>query len=257
MSKRPAPLRAGQSKPGMPKPTPLSSTRHRDLGWTPSVARLSGGEAAVVPLALEEIGLFAIRFPIVFRETQREVEPVIPAGALANGATPLTGPGGEWKARAIPFFLRRGPFELVRAAGETTIFVDENSLGPAATAKHPLFGADCRPEKQTADHLGQLVAWTRGLERAARAGALLRNAHLLEPWRVDGSLRVVDPERLAALSGAVAAKLHAEGALRLAHASELSLGMIEARPTASQPLRTANTLPDDDPFLAALRETIE
>lgn len=241
----------------MPNPTPLSPTTHRDLGWTPAVARLQERDAAVVPLALDEIGVFAIRFPMVFRETQRGAEPVIPVGALASGATPLTGSGGEWRARAIPFFLRRGPFEVVRMGADETVFVDEGRLKPIATAKHPLFGPDGRPEKQTGIHLGQVVAWTRGLARAARAGALLRKAQLLAPWRVDESLRVVNLERLSAVSGPVAAKLHTEGALRLAHASELSLGMIEAWPAASKAPRVVKTLPDDDPFLAALRETIE
>lgn len=207
-----------------------------------------------VRLCLEEVPVYAIRMPIVFRMDSGRVKPVIPTGVLNAGATPLVSANGGWRPRAVPFDLRRGPFEVLRTEGRDVVFVYEEKLAPSDYAKVPLFDGNAALHADTDAHLKQLSAWHRSLRSAERSATLLYRAELLSPWPKAAGHYVIASDRLQAVTGAALAKLNANGALRLAYASELSLGMIEARLIAAETARPAMTAPEDMAFIKAMRE---
>jgi len=239
----------------MTRMTPLSNSLHGNMGWTPHLSKPAQGASSVVRLCLDEVPIFAIRMPVVFRVASGRAQPVIPVGVLQAGETALVGTGGDWRPRAVPFDLRRGPFEVLRTEGRDVVYVDEEKLVSSAAAKAPLFDGKGALHAETAAHLSQLSAWGRSFRSAERAATLLLQAELLSAWPKGGAgLYVVASDRLGAVAGETLAKLHADGALRLAHASDLSLGMIEARPVAANNARSSTVAPEDTAFLKALRE---
>ena len=239
----------------MTRMTPLSNTRHSKMGWTSRGPRLAPDATSSVRLCLDEIPIFAIRMPVVFRVVAGRAQPVIPVGALQTGETPLLDDTGGWRPRTVPFDLRRGPFEIVRTQDRDAVFVDESELISSASATMPLFDSAGAFHKRARAHLAQLSGWHRSLKLAEVAATLLHRADLLLPWPKGGvGFYVAASDRIKDVAGDTTAMLHAAGALRLAHASELSLGMIEARPVAAENDRSFTKTPQDNDFLKAMRE---
>lgn len=238
----------------MTRLAPLSFTAHGSLGWAPAVSRSAPGESAAAALAMEELPGFALRFPLAIQLQRGRALPVVPVRGVRAGGMPLLDEAGAWRARIVPFALRRGPFQSVRTGGAETVFVDETALSPPGGAVVPLFDGPGTLSAATRDHLSALAGWQAGLARAERAASALQAARLLRPWNgVDGLLLLPDPEAVAGLKGDALAQLHRVGALRLAHLVDLSQGLVDSTPPPT--LEPVTRTPDDaDAFLRAFRE---
>ena len=237
----------------MTRLAPLSFAAHGSLGWTPTVSSVVPGQGAAVALSADELPGFALRLPLAIQLQRGRARPVVPVRGVRAGGLPLLDEAGTWRARIVPFALRRGPFQAVRTADTETVFVDETALVPPGGAVVPLFDGPGTLAAATRDHLAALAGWQAGLARAERAAGALHAARLLRPARGDDPVLRPDPEALARLEGDALAQLHRVGALRLAHMIELSQGLVAAMP-APGPDPAARPADDADAFLQAFRE---
>jgi hypothetical protein len=238
----------------MTRLAPLSFAAHGSLGWTPTVSSVVPGQGAAVALCMDELPGFALRLPLAIQLQRGRARPVVPVRGVRAGGLPLLDEAGTWRARIVPFALRRGPFQAVRTADTETVFVDETALLPPGGAVVPLFDGPGTLAAATRDHLAALAGWQAGLAWAERAAGALHAARLLRPCRGgDDPFLRPDPEAVARLEGGALAQLHRVGALRLAHVIELSQGLVEATP-APGPDPAARPADDADAFLRAFRE---
>ncbi|MXQ08010.1 hypothetical protein GQ651_09150 [Alphaproteobacteria bacterium GH1-50] len=239
----------------MTRLAPLSQAAHGTLGWTPTVSGLSLDGTASVPVSMDELPDFAVRFPLAIRMVRGRAAPVVPVGALQGGNTPLLDASGGWRPRIVPFALRQGPFQSVRTGERDAVFVDETVLSAPGGPVVPLFDGKGDLSDATREHLSALAGWQKSMRQAEQAATALFKARLLQPWREgETTLFAPDADALAALGGVRLAQMHETGALRLAHMVELSQALIGAAvpPARPAPAREANA--EGDAFLRALRE---
>jgi hypothetical protein len=236
---------------------PLSVADHGDLGWRSDATQIVSKEIAKVPVALDELQALGLHIPILLHVTGDLAEPVFPVKVVKQQMPSLFAPDGRWRPPVVPFFFQGGPFQIVPSPKGDLVMVDPLTLVSAEIAENgviPLFenGTDMHPT--TKRHLSRLKAWRQSrIEARQAAGSLLR-AGCLRPWRKDkGPLHIVDAEKLDGLPARIAGPLHEVGALRLAHLSLVSLGVLDMpsyRAAEQSDVPAAN----DDPFLRSLRE---
>jgi hypothetical protein len=241
----------------MAKLTPLTRTRHGHLGWTAGLSGADDARAEFVPVCLAEIAILAVRLPIVFRQQGRRIQPGIPVRELQKGQTPVWSDTGDWVPLARPFALQTGPFDIVTTGSTETVFVDEDQLRPAPDAATALFDDTGEMTDATKAHLSHLAGWHKSLKAAERAGYLLAQHGLLERWpHIQSPFLAVKKDAVARVDSDALPVLHEAEALWLAHASLLSLSMVDARPIrrAAPPPHQPPVSEQGDAFLQALRE---
>lgn len=236
---------------------PLSLADHRDLAWRSDAKQVVAKEITKVPVALDELQALSLHIPIMLHVTGDLAEPVFPVDVVKQQMPALFGPDGRWQPPILPVYLQASPFQIVSSPKGDLVMVDPSTLVPAESddkAVVPLFknGADMHP--QIKRHLSRLKAWRHSRIAARQAASSLLRAGCLKPWRNnEDPLHIIDAAKLDALPARIAGPLHEVGALRLAHLSVVSLGVLHmpSYRAAQQPDVAAD---NDDPFLKSLRE---
>lgn len=213
----------------------LSSERHAGLYWQGFCNYHFAAERALVPMVAAELPRALGELPIAF--THEQGRPLLVAVlGVRPGHNAFVSPGGEWRARYVPAYLRTPPFTLAQpSSGQYVVAVDGQSRFLSSTAEHgqPLFDADGQPEpglQRVLDFMGRLARQRAATDAACQA---LWEAELLEPWSLavpsgsdeggqalDGLYRVSDAgiKRLAASR---LVPLRDSGALSVAYAQLL------------------------------------
>jgi hypothetical protein len=236
---------------------PLSLADHVDLGWRSDATQIVSKEIAKVPIALDELQALCLHIPIVLYVTGDLAEPVFPVNVAKQQMPTLFAPDGRWRPPVVPVFLQGGPFQVVPSPKGDLVMVDPSTLvsrGSDDKGVVPLFenGTDMHPD--TKRHLLRLKAWRKSRKEARQAASSLLRAGCLRPWRNDADpLHIIEAAKLDRLPARIAVPLHEVGALRLAHLSIVSLGVLHrAADRAAEQSDVAAS--NDNPFLRSLRE---
>lgn len=233
---------------------PLSRADHGALGWFPNAPQVVSKDLVKVPLALDELATLALHLPILVHVTGDLAEPVFPVADVARQMPVLFDDGGRWLPPVFPVSLRQGPFRVVPTPKGEMVMVDPASFAALDEGQPdllPLFADGPALHPDTLRHLSRLKAWRHSHIAGRRAAVGLLRAGCLKPWRNDiDRLHVVDPEAVSELAANIGGALHEAGALRLAHLSHASLGVLGVGRTITKAPEPAGT----DPFLQALRE---
>ncbi len=211
----------------------LDNVDHADLTVAVRAAPAFGDHVNLMPIVPAEFEEAQRELPIVFRRGEGGIRAFVLLG-LDRGEN-LFVADGRWTTRYVPAIQRRGPFAL--GAGDA-IEVDLNDPRVGAADGLPLF----RDHGGDAPYLEHVRAALRMLREGAQheqaihadlaAAGLLRDVTL----RIDlgdaggyevGDVMAVDQAALAALSGAVLERLHANGLLRAATMAASSLGNVD------------------------------
>lgn len=199
---------------------PVSAGRHRDLSVRSGKAFGFASGTNSAPITAVEFGPVAGEYPIVFAGTDTEVLPAVILGTR-DGENLYVGADGTWTGSYVPAFVRRYPFifSLDNKGERLTLLIDEEFEGANREGRgERLFDAD---GEQTQYLKGVLSFLQEYQSQFARTQAFCRRIvefGLLTPMQAQfnlaagerrtlGGIRVVDREKLKALSDADLADL--------------------------------------------------
>ena len=217
---------------------PVNSAQHGDLKFSRTVNFSYAKDTNILPITVEEFGVAQRFFPIVFAPSG-EGHPLALLG-LKEGENRFVEEDGSWRRGTyVPGYVRRYPFILARRSEEDTEF----TLGMDADASRlnkdegdALF-EDNNPSELT----NQAVEFCKRYEEAAHQTRLfvkILNEHDLlkvgevnlmadgKPIKYDG-FKMVDEQKLNALSDEAMLTLAKNGALAAIHAHLLSLAAFQ------------------------------
>lgn len=198
--------------------------------------------------------------PVVIGLEERAPEPVIPLAALEHRAGALVDEAGYWQPAALPTVLRTGPFRVVSSPKGDIVMVDEDMLAPLREEDSglvPLFEGGTALAAATRKRILDVAAWKAARASARMAAEALDAAGCLAHHNLGGlAVRVVNEERLTAVTGPTLENLHRSGALRLAHLSIVSLGTLVSEAQAAKRPGVAPATSETLSFLAATREAM-
>lgn len=219
---------------------PLNSNAH--AAWhtrlTDKASWLAGHHA--VPLATDEFAKAQRFFPIIFSAAEKPV-PLALMG-LNEGSNVYIDADGSFDPKLyVPAYVRRYPFLLARLepdSADLSLCFDPNSDLVGEFDEGDALFADGEP----ADRCKSILAFCEQFEIAGQQTTafveLLEKHDLLSDGEftiqregdaqpsVYRGFKMVADEKLNALSGEVLAELHQNGALRLIHLHQASLGII-------------------------------
>ncbi|WP_271948974.1 SapC family protein [Ruegeria faecimaris] len=108
---------------------PINFNRHSHRYWKRFTSYDFAAERTESVIVEEEVLQIAATFPIVFRRTGPEIEPIAVYSLLAGEPSPFVSTEGRWLASYIPSELRSHPFSCRRMDNGSTfqLVVDEGS----------------------------------------------------------------------------------------------------------------------------------
>jgi hypothetical protein len=204
------------------KATALSRVKHDNLGLHQGTYSFAA-TTPLIPLAAVEFAIAAQNYPIAFSGSNP------PRALCVTGTMPginlQVDAAGKWRDGAyIPAAVRRFPFVMLSARDKPdllTLGIEEECalLDPAAPDKLIANGEMtplCKEKLAFAAKLGREFEKTEALCDDPDFQALLKSAQTITPLRLTvrssiRGLRVVDPEKLAALPEEVREKWRASG----------------------------------------------
>lgn len=215
---------------------PVSHGRHGK--WSVEAGADFGFSRKVnsVPLTAVEFTAAATEYVIVFAGSGDVVTPAVLLGVRDEENLYLA-PGGGWKARYVPAFLRRYPFVFSsRDEGQNfTLCIDESYQGFNQEGRgKPLYDEPQKPSQYTQDVLKFLQQYQLEFQRTQDFCRKLRELNLLEPMRAQlslesgerialGGFMAVDRARLKTLSTDKLAELVRSDEMELVYAHLLSM----------------------------------
>lgn len=212
----------------------LNEQKHANLRVKPIVRFGFAREANSVPILGAEFGECAREYPIVFTSGSGTLVPAVLLG-LRERENLFVGADGKWDGRYVPAFIRRYPFAPGKdAEGQLLVCIDEAAECFDTAQGEPLF-TDGKPTKQLDHALNFMREFQQGAAATEALGARLESLGVLRDadsvaqlndgtrFRLTG-LRVVDENKLRALTPDVIHQLFMDGALGLIHAHLISLG---------------------------------
>ena len=218
--------------------TPLSHTRHADLGVAPARDFAAMKHQTFAPLTMDEFAQAQRCYPIVFSEGETTVAVALLGGR--SGRNAFVTEDGAWRKGAYtPGYLRRYPFQMVRETAGT----DRHIL--CADMTSPQLERDCEapdrrlfdgatPTKTAERVIDFCKHYEQAMTRTRAAIAELKDLDLIvassvavqgadKTSRIDG-FSIVSEERLRALSDETLAGLARRGVLGCVYAHLFSLG---------------------------------
>jgi hypothetical protein len=219
----------------------LNNVDHHDLRVITRRGAEFGDAVNQVMVFPTEFEAVQREYPIVFRrDAEGALRPVALLGLTRGENLFLHGDGG-WRASYVPALLSRGPFSIAAPdapEGEPMIRVDLADPRVSRSEGTPVF----LQHGGNSPYLEQMTAVLRTIYvghhllapmvAAFESAGLLRSVNLEarvgegEVYAIADAL-VIDRERLAALSGAELATLHAGGFLQAAFLAAASLGTLQ------------------------------
>lgn len=215
---------------------PLDNVDHHDLTVAIHAGAEWGDRANLLPVMPTEFEEAQREFPIVFRRVDGGILAFVLLGFDAGENLFLDDHG--WTTRYVPAIQRRGPFALVVEDGVETIHVDLDDTRIGAPDGVPVFldhGGEAPYLTQATTALRVLhdgAQTARAIHADLEAAGLLRAVTLRIDLGDAGGYEIadvlaVDQAALAALSGPVLERLHANGLLRAATMAAASLGNVD------------------------------
>lgn len=260
-------------------PTPLNPQRHRSLCYRDGQGYGFARALTATPVMASEASRVAREYLLVFPQPggNQALQALLGSEQDVNAYVGRSPKEPSWVGRYVPAHLRRYPFvALMGEGGENegqqrlAVAIDEDAPQLSWHEGERLFTDAGEPTQVLQRVQNGLKNLYRDLMRTQRLVQQLDEAELLreQPLRLKPSgaepttftgFRLIDKQRLAALSGDDLKALHDSGALALVHAHLLSLtnredGVIAKRrqrpASPSQPQRppaaTGLGLDDDD-----------
>ena len=201
----------------------LKATLHGGHIWRLPEDLRFAESVAMLPLALAEALQAAAYLPLALTSDQVP-RPMILLAAQAGTASPLI-TAGRLAGRYLPAILRFYPFLPHRDPAERHLVVAGDMAGThllqgqAGGRWMPVFDETGQLAPDAALRVQAMAQWQAGRDAALVAARALSQAGVLCPARgLAEGWQTVDPAKLAALSPDLAATLHRNGGLALAHA---------------------------------------
>jgi hypothetical protein len=220
----------------------ISIKAHRHMRFRPIGDYFFAARATLTNIVASELAQAAVTYPLAFMEDAQPrggetgVELVALLTLLPERNLFVTS-AGAWLSDFVPASINTYPFQYRQVEGASgasgaVLFVDQKSglIGP--DEGEPLFGADGKPSATTRE----IVRVLRGLEKTRRATRKacmkLRDCKLLVPWGSETEvpefrrLLRLDEAALNRLPQGVLSMLRSAGALPIAYAQMLSMGVL-------------------------------
>ncbi len=218
--------------PGMPpfyrNPVPLEPVRHARAGLSPRQDFAFAGDTNAITITAAEFGLAARTYPIVFSS----VSPAVPFAlvGLRDRENLFLDAAGRWREDAyVPAYVRRYPFIFSELPESTQLVlcVDEGADNFQTESEQPFF-VDGKPGAGVQQALQFSEALQAQFEDTRRFGLWLEEQGLLEDRVAQAELadgqthtlrgfRLINPEKLNALTDEQVLDLHKKGWLPLLH----------------------------------------
>jgi hypothetical protein len=230
----------------MPSYVVVSREQHANKAWRRFENYQFAATEMVLPLIVAELPKAAVAMPVGFVE-QGGAFGLVALLSTQPGRNLFVAPDGRWLGRYIPAAIRGYPFALGRPEGaqHVVLCVDDTHVTEAgAPDAETFFDAEGVPApilKSTLEFLSQMDA-NRTLTQ--RTVAALVSAGVVVPWAFDvdtpdgrrsvTGLHRVDEARLNALDDVAFLGLRKSGALALAYAQLLSMGLLGIFQTLAQ-----------------------
>lgn len=216
---------------------PLRLSTHAELRWTKNTNFGFASDVLMLPVAIEELASAAVSFPLAFVDTSSPA--LVAMTGLRAGQNLFVGPDNRWLGDYLPAVLRGYPFKLLQADdGRWALGFDHASgLITDDFDADRFFTVEGKPAESVQESFNFLLRLNAGLERSAKAVALLQERGLIEPWPLklrDGQAEVpiaglsrVNENKLAELDVEAFASLRENGVLALAYSQLISMANIE------------------------------
>lgn len=226
---------------------PLSPAEHSNLKVLETNDYSYARGEVLAPFVFDEVADIAREYPIVFPENDSRM----PAALLGleNGQNAYLTDDGRWQATYIPAHIRRYPFALAKASGETdpdrfTIVFDAKAPHFHGPNGHAVF----TPDGQLSDHMMRRAELLENIQKKIpvtqrlfmdidAAGLLVERVIRIrkngQEHRIQG-LRVIDEKKLNTLPAADFVALRNKGALPLIYAHLLSWANFRQGPIAGK-----------------------
>lgn len=225
----------------------LNRETHSNMKFEPNLGYTFAANEMLIPIVSGEVTSIARDYVIVF-----DKERPIPYAVLGveKDVNAYVTEKGRWRGRYQPAFVRVYPFGLMRTPGQEnvesdqvnyTIFIDPEAAQLRDWDGQPLFDADGKPTallekvQEVLTNLQKDSLRTEQMVRQLDACGLLveQNIAVKKSETALTGFRVVDPNKLAELSGDEMVKLRDTGALMLIYSQMLSLSNLKDSPVAS------------------------
>jgi hypothetical protein len=227
---------------------PLQRDAHRTLRFAPVQPYHFAAQEMLVPITVGEATLVAREYPLVF--PRNDQAPPSALVGVREGVNAYVRSSGHWVARYVPAHIRRYPFILAAGAPAPTngsgrrplaLMFDADAPHLSEATGERLFTPAGEPTPVLQKIQEVLTHLHRDLQRTLRLMAQIQAADLLieqtlkvqsrsgAPLGLKG-LRVIDTQKLAALSPETVYRLYRSGALTLIHAHLLSLSNLRDSP---------------------------
>ena len=223
-------------------PQALDSAAHRQLRFAPNQPYHYAAKQLFAPFTISEAGMIAREYVVVFSDQSGSL-PMALLGR-ARGSNSFVRSSGHWVARYVPAHIRRYPFVMAErpatpgsedaTLAEKIVMFDSEAAHLGNDAGDRLFDDEGMPTAVLRNVMGVLAAMDQDSQNTLAVVAQMDAMGLLvarqvvvgskrgEPTGLTG-LRVVDFERLNALSPEQLAQLRDSGALNLIYAHQVSL----------------------------------
>ncbi len=235
----------------MTRAIPVSIERHGSRFWR----RFEGYEFArnttLAPLVLAEILPAASAFPILLCETDGHLLPHALLGTDPTQGCAFVNANTQWRGHYVPATLRSHPFSAAPTSGADgfELRVQEGSgLVTDDIRDERFFDTGGAPSAALQEVVQFLRRYEASRLRTIAAATLLRDIDVLRPFRSDGidnSLThnswQVDGQALERLAPQDLHRLMQAGAIQLAHAQQVSLGLLKLLTRAADAHSTTST----------------
>lgn len=223
------------------RPRPVANERHK--GWSVEEGGNFGfaRDLNAVPLVIEEFGVAAREYPIVFSEAEGIFAPAALVG-LRDYENLFVDDDGRWNADYLPAFVRRYPFVFAHdAKAQTyTLCIDEASeLCNEDGRGKSLFDEAGKASPYLQKMANLLTKWQRAMQESQAFCARLHDLQLLhrseikfklegDKQAVTGGFLAVDRDRLRELPAEAIVEMHQNGDLEMIYAHLVSLHALES-----------------------------
>lgn len=214
--------------------TPVTFSRHGQRSWRRFTSYEFARHLTDCPVVEAEILQVAAAFPIAFRKSDTEIEPVALLSLETMGPTPFVSNEGAWLATYVPSALRCPPFQaslgwtgeaahLQLLVDESLNLIDDNREGEAFFDETGELAPELKNIRAFLQARSVAAQETRQLCSVLEQMNLFSTLILYQGVRFPHGLLAVDAAVLAKLTPDQMAVLTQQDALRLIHAHQVSL----------------------------------
>jgi len=242
---RPRKNKKQQGKSMYKKLVVLDKNNHKELKVNPMTDLNFAKTSAFVPVIANEVALVGAGFPIVFTADEK---PSLVALVSLGGDSLAINTEGKWITNYVPSFIRKYPFSIASTQenpDQKVILIDEESALVSNSEGNQLFAEDGKQSetlqnavKFLTSHETQMII-TQNVAKAISDSGILEDREIAvgegdEKQILVNGFKVVDKEKLNALSDDILADWVRKGIISLIDAHLKSLENIDTLFTIAQ-----------------------